>query len=95
MLYLLYCYTCYTASFIKGTNQADGTKEIVCQALNIVKIAGGARTIDVMALRSWRYNGFTNGKLVAELDTGAGERLVEMREVGEIPEDDRQIGANP
>lgn len=81
-----------SASFIEGTNQADGTKEIVRQALNIVKIAGGARTIDVMALRSWRYNGYSNEKLAAELDTGAGERLVEIRSHEEIPEEDRRIG---
>lgn len=65
-----------SASFTEGTNQADGTKEIVRQALNIVKIAGGARTIDVMALCNWRYNGFLNEKLTAGLDTGAGERLI-------------------
>lgn len=53
-------YGSVSASFIKGTNQADGTKEIVRQALNVVKIAGGARTIDVMTLRNWRYNGFSN-----------------------------------
>lgn len=81
-----------SASFIEGTNQADGTKEIVRQALNIVKIAGGARTIDVMALRAWRYNGYTNEKLSAELDTGAGERLIEVRAYEEAPEDDRRIG---
>lgn len=46
-----------SASFIEGTNDADGTKEIVRQALNIVRIAGGAKTMDVMALRQWRYNG--------------------------------------
>lgn len=62
------------------------------QALNIVKIAGGARTIDVMALRSWRYNGYNNEKLSAELDTGAGERLVQVRDQEEAPEDDRRIG---
>lgn len=33
--------------------------------------------------------------LVAELDTGAEERLVEVRELEDIPEEDRQIGANP
>lgn len=48
-----------------------------------------------MALRSWRYNGFTNGKLVAELDTGAGERLIEMRRLEDVPEEERPIGANP
>lgn len=81
-----------SASFIEGTNQADGTKEIVRQALNIVKIAGGARTIDVMALRAWRYNGYSNEKLSAELDTGAGERLVEIRAHDGVQEDDRRIG---
>lgn len=45
-----------------------------------------------MALRSWRYNGYNNEKLSAELDTGAGERLVEIRAHEEIPEDDRRIG---
>lgn len=88
-------YGSVSASFIERTNQADGTKEIVRQALNIEKIAGGARTIDVMALRSWRYKGFTNGKLVAELDTGAGERLIEMRGLEDVPEEERPIGANP
>lgn len=82
-------YGSVSASFIEGTNQADGTKEIVRQALNIVKIAGGARRIDVMALRNWRYNGYTNGKLVGELDTGAGERLIEVRALEDIPEEDR------
>lgn len=85
-------YGSVSTSFIEGTNQADGTKEIVRQALNIVKIAGGAQTIDVMALRNWRYNGFSNEKLTAELDTGAGERLIEVRALEAIPEDDRQIG---
>lgn len=84
-----------SVSYIEGTNDAEGTKEIVRQALNIVKVAGGARTIDVMALRRWRYNGFSNGKLVAELDTGAGERLVEIRSVGnDHTEEERQIGDN-
>lgn len=45
-----------------------------------------------MALRSWRYNGYNNEKLSAELDTGAGERLVEIRAYEEIPEEDRRIG---
>lgn len=45
-----------------------------------------------MALRNWRYNGFSNEKLTAELDTGAGERLIEVRALEAIPEDDRQIG---
>lgn len=48
------------ASFIEGKNNADGTKEIVRQALNIVHIAGGEKTIDVMALHQWRYNGYSN-----------------------------------
>lgn len=80
-------YGSVSTSFIEGTNQADGTKEIVRQALNIVKITAGARTNDVMALRNWRYNGFS--KLVAKLDTWAGERLVEVRGLEEIPEEER------
>lgn len=82
---------------IEGTNEADGTTEIVRQALNIVKIAGGARTIDVMALRQWRYNGFTNTRLTEELNTGAGERLIVVQAVADNEEnpDQRGIGALP
>lgn len=66
-----------TVTYIEGTSDSPAIKDIVRQAMNIVRVAEGARTIDVMALRNWRYNGFENKAVVAELDTGAGSQIVE------------------
>lgn len=60
-----------SGNLIEGASKNQTVTEIVM----IVRIAGGARTIDVMALRNWRYNGYENRALVRELDTCAGDTI--------------------
>lgn len=38
----------------------------------IVKVARGARTVDVITLRQWRYNGYSNTAIEAQLNNRAG-----------------------
>lgn len=59
-----------TVNQIEGTGKGDSIDRIVEQALRIVAIAGGAKTVDTMALRAWKFNGFSNPELEAELQTG-------------------------
>lgn len=65
-----------TVNQLLGAKQDSTTKEIVACALTIVRIAGGAKTVDVMALRAWRYNGHCNPRLEEALDTGALDKEI-------------------
>lgn len=69
-----------------GGSKTDGTiHHIVSQAMHIVRMAGGARTIDVMAMRLWRYNGYNNAELNAVQDRGAMVRHIEDEDIDERP----------
>lgn len=46
-------------------------EDIVRHALDIVATSGGAKTVDIMTLRNWRFNGYENRELFKLLDTGA------------------------
>lgn len=67
-------------SFTKAPfhSEASEVKKICWQVMVIVKVAEGARTVDVMALRQWRYSGYnSNTTVVSQLNTGAEEKLVQ------------------
>ncbi|KAG8255009.1 hypothetical protein J6590_102841 [Homalodisca vitripennis] len=64
-----------------GAEKDPHIKNVVKHAIYIVKVAGGAKTVDVMALRQWRYNGYQNPRLESALNTGAeNETVDEMQE---------------
>lgn len=65
---------------LEGVRKDAALKTIVDQALYIVKVAGGARTIDVMALRAWRFGTNLNPELTARLDVGALNTLANQEE---------------
>lgn len=48
---------------IVRTKRDSTTTETVTHALMLIRIAGGAKTVDTMALRSWKFNGFKNDRL--------------------------------
>lgn len=77
---------------LEGGRKDAALKTIIDQALYIVKIAGGARTIDVMALRAWRYGANKNPELVAHLDIGALNTLANPED--EIPQNVVEERAN-
>ncbi|UHR49713.1 MAG: hypothetical protein FuLiV2_gp1 [Hangzhou lispivirus 1] len=72
-----------TANQIEGVNKNSAVERIVTHALKIVSVAGGARTIDAMAVRAWKLDGYENKELVKLLDQGALEgEMIEEPEQG-------------
>ncbi|KAG8266817.1 hypothetical protein J6590_062952 [Homalodisca vitripennis] len=62
---------------IQGTPEEAFFKDVVKYAIYIAKNAGGAKTVDVMALRCWRYNGYQNPRLYEALNTGAENETID------------------
>lgn len=60
-----------TLENLQGDNKTPQIRAITDHALYIVRMAGGARTIDTIAIRAWRYNGYQNPELYQSLNKGA------------------------
>lgn len=59
-----------TVNQIEGTGKSEAVDKVINQALRIISAAGGAPTVDTMALRDWTLNGYSNPLLETELATG-------------------------
>lgn len=79
-----------TARQIDGTMKDNTIQKIIEHAEKIVAYAGGARTIDTMAVRVWKMNSYNNPRLEALLDTGALEERTENYQEA-VNEIDRRV----
>lgn len=57
-----------TLSQAEGVDQSPAIQELVQEAVLIVKISQGARTIDTQSIRQWRLGNYSNKPLISLLD---------------------------